>query len=180
MRHEGRAIEMEMGSTRFKWGGLSQFEFNVSASGAFSSVYGGMAGGIVLTMDEVPNRRMPQSRRRVVTTLAAVAFAALSGCSYWPTHNPSTLKAIKAEAQMLMAQYRTDHLMPVPKSKWPPVIASLEPEDVVVFSYGVVIWTRPFFDGGWGYFVPQSAAWLPEPAGQYSALGQGVYWFHPY
>jgi hypothetical protein len=68
----------------------------------------------------------------------------------------------------------------VPKSRWPRVIASLRPEFVSIYPDGVDIMTKPYFDGGWGYFVARNERKPPEPAGRFSALGVGVYWYHPY
>jgi hypothetical protein len=51
---------------------------------------------------------------------------------------------------------------------------------VTVDSNGVDIMTKPYFDGGYGYFVPRIEGKLPYPEARYSALGQGVYWYRPY
>jgi hypothetical protein len=132
-------------------------------------------------------------RGGAVFAVLAIALTLLTGCTR-PTHDQSTLKAIKAESQFLMVTERavTYGTVPkdnvpvpkametVPKSRWPRVIASLKPEWVTVFPDGVDIMIKPFFDGGWGYFVPRSEREPPEPAGRYSELGQGVYWYHPY
>jgi hypothetical protein len=68
----------------------------------------------------------------------------------------------------------------VPESQYLPVIASLEPVEVTVSRDGVDILTKPFLDGGWGYFVPRSARYRPNFPQRYSDLGEGVYWYHPY
>jgi hypothetical protein len=127
-----------------------------------------------------------QLRRGAAFAALAIALTLLTGCTR-PTHDQSTLKAIKAESQILMlteqpVTYGTvpKVIVTVPKSRWPRVIASLKPEWVTVFPDGVDIMIKPFFDGGWGYFVPRSEREPPEPAGRYSELGQGVYWYHPY
>ena len=127
-----------------------------------------------------------QLRRGVAFAVLAIALILLTGCTR-PTYDQSTLKAIKAESQVLMATQRAETYGPVPKrhvtfpkNRWPQVIASLKPEWVAVFPDGVDIMIKPFFDGGWGYFVPRSEREPPEPAGRYSELGQGVYWHHPY
>ena len=107
------------------------------------------------------------------------ALTLLTGCIFAPrpTHDPSTLKAIAAESRTLMAARPTPTYVTVPKSQWPPVIASLKPFDVTVFSYGVNIATKPYFDGGWGYFVPRREGELPKPTDRYSELGHDVYWY---
>lgn len=116
---------------------------------------------------------------------AALAFLAalvlLTGCA-WPTFDQAALKAIRAEALLLM---KTHPIKPpkdwakVPKSQWPPAIAKLQPESVTVYEWGVDIWTNPHFDGGWGYHVPRRKEDLPRPAGAYSEPGPGVYWHGP-
>ena len=88
------------------------------------------------------------------------------------------LKAIKAEARMLMHTHPVD--MDVPKARWPRRIASLEPKLVAIDAAGVHITTTPYFDGGWGYFVPRRERRLPEPVERFEEVGQGVYWWHPY
>jgi len=127
-----------------------------------------------------------QLRRGAAFAVLAFALTLLAGCTR-PTHDQSTLTAIKAESQILMVTERavtfgtvTKAIVTVPKSRWPRVIASLKPEWVIVDQDGVNIVIKPFFDGGWGYFVPRSEREPPEPAGRYSELGQGVYWYHPY
>ena len=112
------------------------------------------------------------------------ALATLSSCA-WPTHNQATLRAIKAESETLIATFpdknaRTSNHVIVPKNKWPPTIASLKPEFVTVDADGVDIMTKPFFDGGYGYFVPGTNGRLPGPKERYSDLGHGVYWYRPY
>jgi hypothetical protein len=88
------------------------------------------------------------------------------------------LKAIKAEAQLLMRAYPVDGAPP--RARWPHTIAGLEPEFVMINPDGVHITTRAYFDGGWGYFVPRKAQDSPQPVGRFEEAGQGVYWWHPY
>lgn len=107
------------------------------------------------------------------------ALTLLTGCTR-PTRDESALKAIKAESQILMVTQPTKTYATVPKSRWPFIIASLNPEGVTVFPDGVDIVIKPYFDGGWGYFVPRSEREPPKPVGRFSELGQGVYWYHPY
>ena len=97
-----------------------------------------------------------------------------------PTHHQETLKAIKHESQLLMRTHAMQSDGAVPKNRWPRVIASLEPEMVTVYSEGVDILIRPGLDGGYGYHVPKSERGPPKPQGRFSAVGQGVYWYHPY
>jgi hypothetical protein len=125
--------------------------------------------------------------RRCGVRFAALALAGvLAGCA-WPTSDESTLKAIAAECQHLMQTEPPDTdngpvptYSGVPRSRWPRVIASLNPVDVVVFRQGCDVLIKPMFDGGWGYFVPRTKGRLPEPRERYSDEGYGVYWFHPY
>ena len=107
------------------------------------------------------------------------ALTLLTSCTR-PTRDQSVLKAIKAESRMLMATRPTTTYAAVPKRQWPPAIASLRPQSVTIFPNGVDIMTKPYFDGGWGYFVPPGKRGPPEPKGRFSAVGQGVYWYHPY
>jgi hypothetical protein len=120
-------------------------------------------------------------RKSIAAAFALLAALFLLGGCAWPTHDPRKLKAIRAEAQVLMKTYptRTD-FVDVLKMRWPPVIARLEPELVLVAPDGVHILVKPYFDGGWGYFVPKNERELPDPPGRFSNLGQGVYWWHPY
>lgn len=109
---------------------------------------------------------------------ALTAFALLAGCAR-PTDDQSDLKAIKAESQALMTRIADTDAV-VPRSRWPRVIASLNPKGVTVHQDGVDIMIKPYFDGGWGYFVPKDGRKAPQPEGRYSMLGHGVYWYHPY
>ena len=69
---------------------------------------------------------------------------------------------------------------PIPKAEWPHVIASLGPKFVTVDQSGVDIVVKPYFDGGYGYYVLKQGHELPRPIGRYSKLGEGIYWYHPY
>ena len=133
-------------------------------------------------MGENPTRLMMESKRKFVVAVLAIALIILAGCTC-PTTDQSTLKAIKAECQALLMipPIKGDTYPDIPKSRWPRVIASLKPEFVEILSQGIFITTKPYFDGGWGYFVPRSKGDQPPPGDpQYSEVGQGVYWFHPY
>ena len=101
-----------------------------------------------------------------------------------PAWNQSSLKGIKAESQVLMANYPVvppDYWTNVPKDQWPPTIASLEPFDVTVHTWGVNIGTKPFFDGGWGYGVPRSGKKTDLPMLQecWSEVSPGLFWHGP-
>jgi hypothetical protein len=98
-----------------------------------------------------------------------------------PTHNQSELKAIKAEAQSLVATHpiKPKGWVDVPKSEWPPVIASLQPYSVTVHTWGVDISIKPYFDGGWGYAVSRNKRDLPMLEKCWSEPGQGVFWHGP-
>jgi hypothetical protein len=133
-------------------------------------------------LGENPTRQTAESTRRFVVAVLAIALTVLAGCAR-PTTDQSMLKAIKAECQALLMipPIEGTTYSDVPKSRWPRVIASLKPEFVTILRPGVFITVVPYFDGGWGYFVPRSKRDQP-PAGdqQFSEVGQGVYWFHPY
>jgi hypothetical protein len=117
--------------------------------------------------------------------VSAIALLLLAACPH-PVFQEPAVKAIKAEAMALMAappsEVRADlpnELGTVPKSRWPRVIAGLNPEWVTVDSDGVDIVTTPYFDGGWGYYIPRDERKQPWPE-RHSHLGHGVYWYHPY
>jgi hypothetical protein len=99
-----------------------------------------------------------------------------------PTHNQSTLKAIAADSQRLIAAHplgSTQRSAHIPKDQWPPAIASLNPEFVIVYDGAVNITTKPFFDGGWGYgFAPdkRNLGMLEEC---WSELGHDMFWHGP-
>lgn len=119
-------------------------------------------------------------RKDLVAALAVLtALTLLGGCA-WPTYDPLKLKAIKAECQTLMKAYPANADEFVPKARWPRIVASFEPEFVLINPDGVHIMTKPYFDGGWGYFVPRKERELPEPVERFEDVGQGVYWWHPY
>jgi hypothetical protein len=113
-------------------------------------------------------------RGPVLFGLAAIAM--VGGCTQ-PTHNPATLAAIKSEAETLM-QARAQGS--VPEADWTPAIAGLKPKFVTVYPEGVDIVTKPYFDGGYGYFVLRDGQHLPDPRERYSTLNHGVYWYRPY
>ena len=117
----------------------------------------------------------------LLAAFAILALALLNSCSL-PTYDPEKQRAIRTEAQALMARYpisRAEQWADVSKGGWPPVIASLDPYRVTVHSWGVNIWVKPYFDGGWGYHVATNKRDLPLPENCYSELSQAVFWHGP-
>lgn len=99
-----------------------------------------------------------------------------------PTHNQTTLKALAAESQRLMAAQPinpTEKLTWIPKDQWPPEIASLNPEYVFVSHDSVNITTKPFFDGGWGYGFARDKRHLGMLEECWSELGHDMFWHGP-
>ncbi|KAA9013005.1 hypothetical protein F4U94_17005 [Sphingobium limneticum] len=96
-----------------------------------------------------------------------------------PTHNQITLKAVAADARLLMAAHpvrATQDWIYIPKDQWPSAIAKLNPEFVTV-GYGTVdITTKPFLDGGWGYGFAIDDRHLEKC---WSKLGHGMFWHNP-
>jgi hypothetical protein len=120
---------------------------------------------------------------RIALICGAVVLTAillLVACEPQPTGDKARLRAVRAEAQMLMATGAPQGDRDVPKQAWPQTIAALHPEFVWVGPEGVEIMTRPYFDGGWGYFVPRDPRRPPTPEGRFEQAGEGVYWHHPY
>lgn len=102
----------------------------------------------------------------------------IAGCS-GPTRDWQMLRDIHAEALALEGP-RLQSWTSLPKTRWPPGIASLRPESVSISADGVDILMSPYFDGGWGYFIPFDDSSSPEPRGRYEPAGEGIYWYHPY
>ena len=104
----------------------------------------------------------------------------LDGCPR-PTHDSWTLQQVEGEARGLMATHPVDPAKgwaEVPKNEWPPIIASLDPEMVWRMHGGVRVIVKPFFDGGWGYFIPpRTDHATPNPC--YRRLSESVYWHDP-
>jgi len=116
-----------------------------------------------------------------ITFATLAALSMLGGCNR-PVSDPEKLEAIRAEAQALMNTHlpkQPSNWENVPEKQWPSVIASLRPEDVTAYTWGVDITTKAGFDGGWGYQVPRGKSELPMPAGCYSEPIQGVFWHSP-
>lgn len=103
----------------------------------------------------------------------------LIGCP-GPVHDPFLMREVKAEARALVERHPTWGVVEVPKSRWPPAIASLRPEFVWVRRDGIEIATKPYFDGGWGYHVTWDDQGRPEPAERYTEVEPGIYWYAPY
>lgn len=124
---------------------------------------------------------MGRSTYATLTFALVAAFSILGGCNR-PVSDAEQLKAIQAEAQILMKTHAPSRLSKwkdVPKDQWPTAISSLHPEAVTVHASGVDIMTKAYFDGGYGYEVPRSKADLLMPAACYSESSQGVFWHDP-
>jgi hypothetical protein len=121
-------------------------------------------------------------RQSLIAALAIpLAFALLGACTS-PISDPVKLRAVKREAQALMAHYpikRPKDWTGVPISEWPPTIASLKPQSVTAHHWGIDIAVQQYFDGGWGYAVPRNNGYLPMPAYCYSEPCQSVFWHGP-
>lgn len=119
---------------------------------------------------------------KTITKFAALAATwVLVGC-HRPVSNPETLTAVRAEAQALMTTHTPEqpgNWRTVPKPQWPSVVASLRPEDVTVYPWGVDVTIKSGFDGGWGYQVPRRKSDLPMPAACYLQPSEGVFWHAP-
>lgn len=122
-------------------------------------------------------------RWKTATALFTVLafFLILSGCP-GPVYESAKLRAVKSEAERLVATHALEpgeRWAEVPQSEWPPAIASLHPEMVVLRPDGVHIYIKPFFDGGWGYEIPRHKDDLGMPLECYQALAAGVFWHDP-
>jgi hypothetical protein len=108
-----------------------------------------------------------------------IVLAAMPIIAWWirhsPTHNDAKLMAIYAEAHTLMALGPTGS-QGLPKNRWPPTIASLNPQWVRVADWGVDVEIEYFFDGGWGYDIVPIGRKPPMPIECYQNLGRGIYW----
>jgi hypothetical protein len=119
--------------------------------------------------------------RRHEALLLALGVLALAGCNR-PISDPEQLRAIRGEAVALMQTHAPQPPLAykeVEERDWPPAIARLHPEVIVVHRWGVDIITTGYFDGGWGYEVPRSKADLPMPVACYAELSEGVFWHGP-
>ena len=114
----------------------------------------------------------------IITLLALAIYCAFPH----PTRKQAQLKAIAAESQHLMLTYPlapSVQRVDIPKDKWPPAIANLEPYSVTVRHGMVDITTKPSFDGGWGYGFALNKKDLTMLVECWSELGHGVYWHGP-
>lgn len=114
---------------------------------------------------------------RIVVPIIVLIGLAIYCAFPHPTHNQAQLKQVAAEAQHLMANYPLG--ADIPKGKWPPGIANLEPYSVTVRHGMVDITTKPFFDGGWGYGFALDKQNLTMLVECWSELGHDVYWHGP-
>lgn len=114
--------------------------------------------------------------RRLLAILLGVAL--LFGCAF-PTHDREKLAAVRHEADILMQAHKTGRMAVIPESDWPPAIATMRREMVWVDQGGVEILMKAYFDGGWGYYIPQTSH-RQLPANQFKNLGEGVYWHGPH
>ena len=103
----------------------------------------------------------------------------MTGCSR-PTRDHAILAAVKTESLALMRSHpsKVDH--PLSKRDWPSQIARLQPTLVSVDQDSVNIMVKPYFDGGYGYYVIKTGRALPGPPERYSKLDDGIYWYRPY
>jgi hypothetical protein len=122
--------------------------------------------------------QMAHGINATITFATLAAMLILGGCNR-PVSDPEKLKAIRADAQMLMNTHPPEQPSNVPKAQWPRTIANLRPEDVTVHTWGVDITTKAGLDGGWGYEVPRRKSDLPMPAACYSEPSPGVFWHGP-
>lgn len=106
--------------------------------------------------------------------------------SYWlgpgPSHDLLMLQRVGPEALQLAQSYpaaRRSQWGDVPRADWPPLIAGLAPERVIIRSWGVEIMIKPYMDGGWGYHVARDGRRLPMPATCYQKTGPDLYWHAP-
>jgi len=112
----------------------------------------------------------------------------------FPIRDPERLKALNAEARVLIAKKFVptkkwtegannvfdNGNIDLRKSDWPPAIASLSPEIVTVEpGRSVEIITVVYFDGGWGYDIVPGGGEPPMPIECYEKLGWGIYWHGP-
>ncbi len=95
-----------------------------------------------------------------------------------PTHRDAKLLAMSGEARALMPLGHQDWLG-VPKNRWPHTTASLDPQWVQTYNWGIEVEISGFFDGGWGYHIVTDGGAPPWPIECYENLGHGVYWHDP-
>ena len=129
-----------------------------------------------------PRLILPVMRWTRAATFIVLAVPVLFGGCPAPTYDAWKLQGVEAEAKRLMEAYPANPAWasdPVQRSEWPPVIASLDPEIVIVHRGWVYVMTEPFMDGGWGYEVVSDKEDLRMPPGCYMELRQRLYWRSP-
>ena len=87
-----------------------------------------------------------------------------------------------SEARALVVAYPTTPrqlYIELPRQKWPATIASLHPEKVTIYPWGVDVRMKAYFDGGWGYQIAKRRRDLPMLDQCYSEVSQGVFWHGP-
>ena len=123
-------------------------------------------------------------KRWLILVLTVAVLTAILAMRVWngPIFDPAKLATMKAEAHGLMQAHPTPasgDWVDVPSRNWPRVVASLRPERVQVARWGVVITTKSYFDGGWGYHIPRQRRDLPMPQECYSEPAADVFWHGP-
>jgi len=108
-----------------------------------------------------------------------LSVGSILGCAF-PTHDRDKLAAVRAESYALLQAHVTTQVSEIPEREWPSAIASLRPETVWVDKDGVEILVKPFFDGGYGYYVPREGREQQVSRELFKNLGQGVFWHHPH
>lgn len=115
--------------------------------------------------------------------LGLIALSAIAIVAVWirhtPTRNDAKLMAMNAEARRLMPLRTSLDWNGVPKNRWPGTIASLNPQWVQLYPWGVEVQIEGFFDGGWGYHILLNGRELPMPKECYEDLGRSIYWHGP-
>lgn len=117
----------------------------------------------------------------IATIIVLIALAIYVALPH-PIHDRAQLKEIASESEHLLATYPlspTTQEVEIPKRKWPPAIAKLNPFSVTVRRRMVDIWIRPSFDGGWGYGFARDRRDLTMVVECWSALDNHVYWHGP-
>jgi len=115
----------------------------------------------------------------VALIMLAAVLAIAWRVRHSPTHDEVKLGAISKESRTLVALSSTQGWRNIPKDRWPPTIASLNPQWVRVENRGVEVLIEGFFDGGWGYDIVLDGGKPPMPMECYQSLGRGIYWHGP-
>jgi len=120
---------------------------------------------------------------RVIACLflaSAPALTLLNACAR-PIVDVAKLEAIRKEARSLARSHplADQGAVDIPKSQWPPAIASLDPKNVTVDHQRVDILIQQGFDGCYGYEIPRDGVSLAMQAQCYSQPGKGIFWHNP-